>query len=182
MQARTSRCALTGVLLPPPTTTGPALAPAHPGHCRELEEDLREQQVRVSWKLAQREEEVLGDEVTVQPAAPLGPVSQPFTLPPELRRTPVQMSYGRRDDLLLSITWPEGWIIDVLPEDVNHTSSVGKVEWRVAADEEARKVEIQRRFDRSEYEFLGKDKYRALRDLYQQAAKADAQSFVLLAQ
>jgi hypothetical protein len=148
----------------------------------EVEEDLREQHVRVSWNLTQREEEVLGDEVTLQPAAPLGPITQPFTLPPEQRRTPVQMSYGRREDLLLTVTWPKGWIVDVLPQDFSHTSPVGLVDWRVSIDEGARKVEIQRRFDRSEYEFLGSDQYRALRDLYQQAAKADAQSLVLLAE
>lgn len=146
----------------------------------EVEENLREQHVRVSWNLTQREEEVLGDEVAVRPSAPLGPISQPFTLPPNQRRTPVQLSYGSRDDVLLSITWPEGWVVDVLPQDTEHTNPLGRVEWRVVADEGARKVEIQRRFDRSEYEIIGSEQYGILRTLYQQAAKADAQSLVLV--
>ena len=145
-----------------------------------VEEDLDEQTVHVSWNLLQREEEVLGDEVTLQPALPLGPLGQPFTLPAEQRRTPIQMSYGRRDDLLVSITWPEGWTVDVLPEETHHEGPAGQVEWKVAEDPEGRQVEFQRRFDRREKDFMGADSYRALRNLYQEAAKADAQNLVLV--
>ena len=147
----------------------------------ELEEDLAEQRVRLSWDLVQREEEVLGDEVTLEPTRPVGPTTQPFTLPPQQRRTPVLMNYGRRAETVLTVSFPETWEIDVLPEDASFSNGAGSLEWRVSADEAQNTVEIRTRFDRSEYQFLGGEAYLAVRDLYQQAAKADAQSLVLLA-
>jgi hypothetical protein len=147
----------------------------------EVEEDFVEQRVRVSWDLLQREEEVLGDEVTLEPTRPVGPITQPFTLPPEQRRTPVLMHHGRRQETVLTVSWPEDWEIDVLPEDVSFSNAAGSLEWRVSADEAQHTVEIRTRFDRSEYQFLGGEAYAAVRDLFQQGAKADAQSLVLLA-
>jgi hypothetical protein len=147
----------------------------------EVEEDFVEQRFRVSWDLVQREEEVLGDEVTLEPTRPVGPVTQPFTLPPEQRRTPVLMHHGRRQETVLTVSFPEDWEIDVLPEDATFNNSAGSLEWTVSAVEGQNTVEIRTRFDRSEYQFLGGEAYVAVRDLYQQAAKADAQSLVLLA-
>ncbi len=145
----------------------------------EVEEEVRRQHLRVGWSLAQRDEEVLGDEVTVAPARPLV-ASQPFTLTPEQRKTPVQTLYGRRDELVTTLTWPAGWEVDVVPEEASHSGAAGEVEWRVEHDESQGKITFRRRFELPERELVGRDKYAALQSLYEQASKSDAQDVVLV--
>ncbi len=145
----------------------------------EVEEDVRRQHLRVGWSLRQRDEEVLGDEVTVAPARPLV-ASQPYTLTPEQRKTPVQILYGRRDELVTTLTWPAGWEVDAMPEEASHGGLAGKVEVRVERDESQGKLTFRRRFELPERELVGRDTYAALRALYQQASKSDAQSVVLV--
>ncbi|MEE8523403.1 MAG: hypothetical protein V3T72_05690, partial [Thermoanaerobaculia bacterium] len=146
----------------------------------QVEERIRDQYLRVGWSLRQREEDVLGDEVIVQPSLPVGPITQPFSLPPHLRNTPVQLSYGKRDDLVMTLSWPAGWEIDLLPETMSHEGPAGKVDCRVEADESGGRLTFRRRFDLVERDFRDRDSYGVLRDLYEQAAKADAQNLVLV--
>ena len=155
----------------------------HPGFdvtAVEVDEDIRGQTLTVSWKLRQRDEEVLGDEVSVNPTRPLGPAAQPFPLSVEYRKTPARMLYGRRDELTWTLSWPEGWSIDVLPRGLSHGGPVGSLAWKVGADRANRRVTVERRFDLSRPEFTGPEEYRAVRALYAHAASTDAQSLVLV--
>lgn len=155
----------------------------HPGFTIEdvgVEEDVHDQRLRVTWSLSQRDEEVLGDEVSINPTRPIGPAKQLFPLPAEKRMAPVQMLYGRRDELTWSLSWPEGWRLDVLPNGLDHGSPAGALSWKTDVDEAARRLTVERRFDLSRPEFVGLDDYRAVRDLYEHAARTDAQSVVLV--
>lgn len=143
-------------------------------------ESLDEERLDVTWSLAQREEEVLGDEASLKPSRPLGPVKQPFTLPPEQRLTPVQFLFGDRDEVELRLTWPEGWELDVVPDAAEIENDLGAVDVAVEVDEAARRLVFRRRIDVRGAEFGGRDKYAELRGLFARMEKSDAQELVLV--
>ncbi len=143
-------------------------------------EELETQEVRVSWSLAQREEEVLGDESSLDPSLPLGPVQQLFTLPVERRQTPVLLSFADRDEVTLTLEWPEGWALDLVPDAVSFQSTVGAVESRLDVDEAERSLKLHRRFDITSYDLRGRANYAEIRKLFAEIEKSDAQSLVLL--
>ncbi len=148
----------------------------------QVEEDVRRQHLRVEWSMRQRDEEVLGDEATILPSQPLS-ASQPFSLPPEQRRTPVQLPFGRRDDLVTTVKWPASWNIDAAPEDISHGGPAGKIEYRIETAETAGaagKITVSRRFELAEREFFGRQSYAVLRELYETTSNADALGLVLV--
>lgn len=137
--------------------------------------------VTVTWSLALREENVLGDEATLLPSLPVGPQVQAFTLPPERRRTPVQLPFADLEEVDLTVTWPEGWAIEIVPPSLSEKTAAGAAEQQVEIDAEARTLTYRRRLEVSRVEFTNSDDYAALRDLIALAAKADAQPLVLSA-
>lgn len=143
-------------------------------------ESIDDQEVSVSWSLAQREEDVLGDETSLRPSRPSGPVSQPFTLAAGTRLTPVWFAYGDREEVELTVTWPEGWELDVAPAEANFEHEVGAFTAAVEVDEAARRLIYKRRFDVHGSEFGGRAKYAALKALFGEAEKSDAQELVLV--
>ena len=143
----------------------------------EVEEDPTNLSLRVGWDLVQRDEDVLGDETSVTAGGPLA-IEQIFTLPPEIRRTPVLLFSGRIDETHLTVRWNEDWEIDAPLVAVDYENSAGSFERRTEAGEH--QVTIHRRFERPGHEYLGNEAYGALRDLYGEASKADAQSLVLV--
>ncbi len=145
----------------------------------EVEEKLEEQDIQVSWSLAQREEEILGDETSLDPSRPLGPVKQPFSLPAARRKTAVQLSFADRNEVLLSVSWPESWELDLVPEAFRFRGDVGAVESIVEVDESAGHLTVKRRFDVTTHR-LGRELYATIRNLYAQAEKSDAQRLVLV--
>lgn len=145
-----------------------------------VEESIDEQRIVVSWKLEQREDAVLGDEATLEPSRPLGPVSQPFTLEVTKRYTPVFFAFGDRDEVILRLRWPEGWELDLVPATAEHDHEVGAFSAAVDVDEEKRELVLHRRFDVRGAEFAGRDKYAALQQLYGLVEKFDAQDLVLV--
>ncbi len=58
--------------------------------------------------MAQREEEVLGDEASLVPSAPLGPETQPLLQPSSSRRTMVMLDFAHQDEVELRLRWPGG--------------------------------------------------------------------------
>ena len=82
----------------------------------EVSEQLEERKIRVGWSMAQRDEEVLGDEVVVPIAAPLAIETNPFSLPAEARTTDVRLPFEDANEVRLSVTWPEGWEVDIEPD------------------------------------------------------------------
>lgn len=145
-----------------------------------VEESLDDERLEVTWTLAERREEVLGDEASLEPSRPLGPVKQPFSLPPEQRLTPVQFLFGDRDEVELRLTWPPGWELDVKPESTEIDADVGAVAVALEVDEAARRLTFRRRFDIRGAELVGRDNYAKVRDLFERMEKSDAQELVLV--
>ena len=147
-------------------------------HDVTIEEFLDERRVEVGWRVVQHEEEVLGDEVSLKPSLPLGPIEQPFAL--AARRTPVQFTFANRDQLKLSLSWPEGWEVEALPEAMRFTSDAGELESAVEVDEATRSLTYSRRFDVVLRELATKELYPQVRGLYGAAESHDAQALVLV--
>lgn len=144
-----------------------------------LDEDLESSRLEVRWHLAAREEEVLGDQVTFHPSAPLGPVTQRFTLAPLERRSPVLLPFADRDVVEVTLTWPEGWTADVVPEATSLENRAGAFVTEVAVDDEARTLSYRRRFD-TVSRFFDRSDYGELRALYAAASTSDDQDVVLI--
>ncbi len=138
--------------------------------------------VGLTWGLLQHEETVLGNEATIEPSRPFGPLTQIFDQPPGQRATPLLLAFTDRDQVSLQVTWPEGWEIDLLPETTTLDHRDGALSYEVQVDEGQRRVEYKRRFDLSSVAVIGRQRYGALREQFSTAARHDAQSLVLVRQ
>jgi hypothetical protein len=145
-------------------------------------ENIEGSTVSVTWNLAQREEEVLGDEVVINPAAPLKITRNPYTLTPQQRATPVQLNYPDTDIVDLKLDWPESWIIDALPPTTDFNNPAGSFSMEITIDPDGNSANIRRTMVISERDFFGGTAYAALRNLYKEVVKHDAQAMVLLAE
>lgn len=145
----------------------------------EVRESVDEQKVEVSWSLAQREEEVLGDEATLSPSLPLGPMKQPFHAEAASRVSPIHFAYADRDEVELTVRWPEGWDVDKLPKQVRHDTAAGAVLTTVEWADGARSLTYRRQFDVKQRE-LGRQQYPMVQALFARAEKTDAETLVLL--
>jgi len=145
-----------------------------------VDEDLPGQRVKITWSLVQREEEVLGDEVTVAVAAPLARTSNPFTLAPEQRMTPVQMDYPHTEQVDLKLRWPEGRSVEGSPQFKDVSNSAGALRTSVGVNRAERLLTVSRVLEVHQREFIGPQAYGDLRGLYQAVAVADAESVVLV--
>ena len=143
-----------------------------------VEEALDDRRVQVAWAMEQRSEEVLGDEASLVPSLPLGPIEQLFGLPPERRMTPVQMAFADRDEVELRVTWPGTWEIDLAPTAAEYAGPAGALQAQVEIDRASRQVTYSRRLDITAAEFIGRQQYAAVRDLYAEAERHDAQGLV----
>jgi hypothetical protein len=143
----------------------------------KVTEKVADQLLEVEWAMAQREEEVLGDEVSFKPSRPLGPVTQPFT---SNRRTPVLFSFADVEASEVIVRWPEGWEAEVLPAGADFASDAGVMQAETTPLEEGSGIRYRRSFEITENEILGSAAYRAIYDLYTAAEKSDAQELVLV--
>ncbi len=144
----------------------------------KVEESLDQRRVQVGWRVLQHQEEVLGDEASLTPSLPLGPIEQPFALPQ--RRTPVQFAFADRDQVELSLSWPEGWEVAAQPEAVDFQTAAGALVSGVEIDEAGRSLTYSRRFDVVQRELAGKALYPEVRGLYGAVESHDAQALVLV--
>ncbi len=147
----------------------------------EVADDVDGRRITVTWKLALREEELLEDEVTIWPSRPIGPAVQQFALSPETRLTPVQLLFADVDEVALTVAWPEGWAVELRPDDLTLSNATGAAEQRVEIDEADRKLRYSRRLEITHAEIPSGPQYAALRNLTAAAEKADAQPLVLSA-
>ena len=145
----------------------------------QVRESVDEQKVEVAWSLAQREEEVLGDEATLSPSLPLGPVKQPFHEEAPSRLSPILFSYPDHDEVELTVRWPEGWDVDKLPKQVRHDTAAGAVLTSVEWADGARSLTYRRQFDLKQRE-LARQQYPMVQALFARAEKSDAEVLVLL--
>lgn len=144
-----------------------------------LAAEVGEGDVRLSWTLEQRAEEVLGDELLLTPSRPLGPLTQIFTLPPKLRRTPVVLPFGERVDVDLELTFPAGWRLEGLPDDKAFVNGAGGFSASLAVDETAHRLAYRRRLDVTLRETRTSEAYQQLQELWAAAEAHDAQVLAL---
>jgi hypothetical protein len=142
-------------------------------------ETPEERRVTVTWTLAQRQEEVLGDEVSITGSAPLGPLVQPFVQTPAQRRTYVTFDYPYRDEVVLRLHWPEGWKVESKPTPAALDSPPGALLSTVTMKPEERTLLYQRRLDVVRRE-LDTAQYPALRSLFGAVETSDGQKVVLV--
>ncbi|MCB1056914.1 MAG: DUF3857 domain-containing protein [Acidobacteria bacterium] len=147
----------------------------------ELVEDRERSRLVVEWKLELRPEEVLADELTLLPSAPLASERNPFTLPPEQRTTPVQLGYPDSDRLELTLHWPEGWEIESGPAPVRLENGVGVFSTEVALDGGSRTLHFERRMDVRRSELPNPEDYADLHGLYGLADRSNSEAVLLLA-
>ncbi len=134
----------------------------------------------VTWALAQRPDEVLGDEATVVPSAPVGPQAQPFVEPASSRRSGVIFGELYRDEVELRLHWPEGWRVESKPQERNLTARIASISSRVEVDPTARTLVYKRRFDVSQRQIGTSQDYESVRNLFAEVEKNDAQKLVLV--
>ncbi len=139
-----------------------------------------ERKVAVTWKMTQREDEALGDEATVAPASPLGPVAQPFVQAASARRTGVTFDYPTREEVQLRLRWPEGWKVESRPKEKTITGAVGSINTDLELKEAERTLTYNRRFDLPHADFTTSKDYEAIRSLFGELEKTDAQTLLLV--
>jgi hypothetical protein len=142
-------------------------------------ESPEERKVAVTWTLAQRQEEVLGDEVSIAASAPLGPLAQPFVQTPAQRRTSVSFDYPYRDEVVLHLHWPEGWKVEAKPTPAALDSPPGALLTVVTMKPEERALLYRRRMDVVRRD-VDAAQYEALRSLFGAVETSDGQKLVLI--
>ncbi len=143
----------------------------------KVTESVPQQSLTVQWTMAQREEAVLGDEVSFKPSRPLGPVTQPFA---RNRRTPVLFGFADLEESEVIVHWPDDWEAEVLPTAADFHVPSGTLKTVVQPLEEGRGVRYQRTLEVTEKEILGGSNFETLYQLYTAAEKSDAQELVLV--
>jgi hypothetical protein len=146
----------------------------------KFEERPDERTVRLTWKLAQREEDVLGDEVSLVPSRPLGPLTQPLVQAGDKRRSQVLFAYADRDEVELRLRWPAGWQVDTLPALTKQEKPLGAFVVEVEEKDAEHSLVYRRRLDVRSRKLGNAQEYEAVRALYAAAEKSDAQPLALV--
>ena len=133
----------------------------------------------VTWSLAQREEEGLGDEASLTPSVPVGPQKQPFIQPASSRRSGVLFDYPYRDEVELKLHWPEGWKLSVRPTEEIKITPAGRLSTEMEVHETDRLLVYRRQVDLTRREIKGSQDYESLRAFFGAVEKHDAQKLVL---
>lgn len=136
--------------------------------------------VTVQWSMAQREEEILGDETSLGLASPIGLGSNPFTLTPKQRTTPVQFEYPRIEKVVTTISWPEGWAVAGVPDLKVYNSSAGHLKTSSEIDHEARRAVFEREFAIAQMEIMSSREYTRLRALFSTTVSSDSSGLLLI--
>lgn len=139
-----------------------------------------ERKVTLTWSMTQREEEVLGDEASFTPCAPLGPVTQPLVQSASSRKTKVMFDFADRDEVELRLRWPEGWEVESLPGPAAVQNQVGALDAGVEMKRAERSLIYRRRFDITRRTLRGPEDYEEAQALFAEAEKNDAQKLFLV--
>lgn len=138
--------------------------------------------VTVQWTMNQREEGILGDESSIALASPIGLPSNPFTLSPKRRTTPVQFEYPSIDRVVTSITWPEGWVVAGEPTLKVYDGSAGHLKTSSEIDHDARRAVFEREFAIAQMEIMSSRDYTRLRSLFSTTVSNDSSGLLLIAE
>lgn len=136
--------------------------------------------VRLTWAMTQREEEVLGDEASLSPSRPLGPMRQPFAQEAAKRRSPVMFEFPDRDEVELRLRWPEGWTVEARPKPASSQNRVGALAVSLEVDEAGRSLVYRRRLDSVQRQLGTLQLYEEARKLFDLTEKSDAETLVLV--
>lgn len=139
-----------------------------------------ERKVDVTWSMTEREEEVLGDEASLLPSAPLGPAAQPFPEPSSSRKTMVMFDYADRDEVELRLRWPGGWKAESLSRPAAVQNEIGALAASVELKAGERSLVYRRRLDVARRLLRSPQEYDQAQLLFGEAAKSDAQTLVLV--
>jgi hypothetical protein len=146
----------------------------------QVTESAEAPKVEVSWKMAERPEEALGDQVSVLPSRPLGPTAQPFTLPSAQRRSPVLFDFADRDEVELELTWPAGWTVERRPQATTQESDAGALKTELEVKDAERSLTYRRRLDVAKKQIITLQGVDRMRALFSAVEKSDAESLVLV--
>ncbi len=142
-------------------------------------ESVEASRIEVEWSMLQHVADVLGDEASLQPSVPFGPIKQRYTLEPDDRKTPVRVSFADRDSLTLDLHWPPGWQLEIEPEPRQFGGSAGEVSVRLEVDAASHRLRYRRTLSINDTVFFPGPAYADLRALYAVAERHDAQPIVL---
>lgn len=145
----------------------------------EVVEQVDPQRVAIAWSMHQHAADVLGDEVTLMPGLPLGPIEQRYSLAPADRQTPVRVSFADRDELIVHLAWPPGWQLELMPAALDDVTPAGGAAAAVEVDETARQLTYRRALWIGGTVFFPGAEYGGLRELYAAMERHDAQPIVL---
>ena len=121
---------------------------------------------------------VTADEVTLVATRPLGPVRQLFTADATARRSPVIMDHGGVEEIEARIAWPQGWSLATSTEPAAIEMGIGGYRSNVSVDAAQRTAVFKRRMDVRKREPADRIEFAALRNLYAEAERRDAQALV----
>jgi hypothetical protein len=130
--------------------------------------------------MTQREDAVLGDEVSLLPSRPVGPARQPFVLPATRRRSPLFFESPSRQEVELQLRWAPGWKLEAAPPPARHECSGGALTTSVQVEPGGQSLVYRRRFDVRQKEFLQRDEYEMMRTLFAETEGNDARAVVLV--
>jgi len=146
----------------------------------EAVESIDAGRLELSWAMRQWPDEVLGDEASLSLSRPLGPIEQRYTQPPGERQTAVHTSFLDRDEVELHLTWPEGWEVELVPDNVSIETDLLDARAEVRVDRENRHLFYRRELEIREQFFPPSAGYADLRELYAAMERHDAQALFLL--
>ena len=144
------------------------------------QESVEARTVEVSWTMIQKEEEALGDEVTLAASRPLGPQTEPFSASSAQRRSPILFDFPFAEQVDFEIAWPEGWHVESAPRTAKSEGAAGAFALAIQVDDTARKATVRRSFSVRQRQLSTREECDLARDLFAAAAKSDAQALVLV--
>jgi hypothetical protein len=148
----------------------------------QVSESPEEPKIAIRWAMAERPEEVLGDQVSLFPSQPLGPAAQPFKVKAVLRRSPIRFEFADRGEVEVALTWPAGWTVGAHPEAVRAENDAGAFTAELEVKEAERALTYHRRLEIRQRQFVKQDACERVSALFDAAEKSDAQGLVLVRQ
>jgi hypothetical protein len=146
----------------------------------ELNEQVEQQELRLSWRLQQREEEVLGDEASIQLAQPVAIAKSPFVLGAMHRLTPVHLSFAFNDRVELRLTVDPAFSADLQPRLADVSNDAGHYITTFVTDENGKQMTCTRELQIDKRNYIGAQEYVTLKNLFDAAATGDSEQLVLI--
>lgn len=148
----------------------------------EVSESIENQLVRVNWRMRERDNPDLGFEVSLNPSSPLTLASNPYTLSPNRRWTPLQLLYPDIEIVDLTISWPDNFFVDIKPQLKTFSNDAGSLKTTLEIQGDARKAHLRREWTISKTSFAGAEQYSSLQELFKAVLTNDSEELILAAE